>query len=155
MTGLGERVRTLREDRDLPLTQDELSRRSGIARTILSRVELGGTAKLDTLRQLARGLGLTPEQWTDLLIDWIRLKVGEEDWRRLEVRPCDRAAAPQSEAQHVLRLYRALGEKDRREIIRAMERPAAVDVLKEVNRVLDLSTENPPSKPSLRKSFRR
>jgi DNA-binding XRE family transcriptional regulator len=58
---IGARIRAVREG--FGLSQDEVSRRSGIAQESLSRIEKGRREpRLDTLRKLAKGFGLSLAQ---------------------------------------------------------------------------------------------
>lgn len=62
---LGSTIRTFREELDL--TQKELEERSGIAHTIISRLETGAITdpKLSTLSRLAQGLNLSLAKFVD------------------------------------------------------------------------------------------
>lgn len=69
---VGARIRALRES--AKLSQEELSRRTGIAQESLSRIETGRRdPRLGTLQRLARGLGLSLDQLME------RLSAGEQD----------------------------------------------------------------------------
>jgi DNA-binding XRE family transcriptional regulator len=69
---VGSRIRALREN--AKLSQEELSRRTGIAQESLSRIETGRRdPRLGTLQRLARGLGLTLDELME------RLSVGDHD----------------------------------------------------------------------------
>jgi transcriptional regulator with XRE-family HTH domain len=48
------------------LTQRELAERAGVGSATIARIELGGAAYPTTIRRLARGLKVKPE---DLLVD--------------------------------------------------------------------------------------
>lgn len=63
---VGARIRAARESASL--SQQELSRRSGIAQESLSRIETGRRdPRLGTLRRLAKGLGLSLDQLMERL----------------------------------------------------------------------------------------
>jgi HTH-type transcriptional regulator, competence development regulator len=63
---VGARIRAVRESASL--SQQELSRRSGIAQESLSRIETGRRdPRLGTLRRLAKGLGLSLDQLMERL----------------------------------------------------------------------------------------
>jgi len=63
---VGARIRAARESASL--SQQELSRRSGIAQESLSRIETGRRdPRLGTLRRLAKGLGLSLDQFMERL----------------------------------------------------------------------------------------
>lgn len=63
---VGARIRAVRESADL--SQQELSRRSGIAQESLSRIETGRRdPRLGTLQRLARGMGLSLDQFMERL----------------------------------------------------------------------------------------
>ena len=63
---VGARIRAVRET--VNLSQQELSRRSGIAQESLSRIETGRRdPRLGTLQRLARGMGLSLDQFMERL----------------------------------------------------------------------------------------
>lgn len=63
---VGARIRAVRESASL--SQQELSRRSGIAQESSSRIETGRRdPRLGTLRRLAKGLGLSLDQFMERL----------------------------------------------------------------------------------------
>jgi len=59
MVDIGSRVRELREEQDLTIT--DLANRAGLTRNAVSRVELGHrTPSVDTADKIARALGVDP-----------------------------------------------------------------------------------------------
>ena len=54
------RLPALREERFL--SQMELAKRAGLARSTLARIEGGEAARLGTIRRLAEALGVTPAE---------------------------------------------------------------------------------------------
>lgn len=60
---VGDRVRELRRRRGL--TQEELAAQSGISKTVIAKIEQGGTARMETYHQLARTLGVRTVWFAD------------------------------------------------------------------------------------------
>lgn len=60
---MGDRVRELRRRRGL--TQEELAERSGISKTVIAKIEQGGSARMETYHQLARTLGVRTVWFAD------------------------------------------------------------------------------------------
>jgi len=60
---VGDRVRELRRRRGL--TQEELAERSGISKTVIAKIEQGGSARMETYHQLARTLGVRTVWFAD------------------------------------------------------------------------------------------
>lgn len=80
MDDLGKRLRALRLSRTL--TQAQLGTKAAVGRTTIAGVENGGRhVSLHSLRSIAQPLQLQPEEWTALLIDWLRVELGDEFYR--------------------------------------------------------------------------
>jgi transcriptional regulator with XRE-family HTH domain len=83
MATLAERITELRGSRNYV----EFAEFTSVNRQTLRDVESGSPPRIDTLREIARACRLGEEEWVELLVLWIRSTVGEDEFRKLDVRP--------------------------------------------------------------------
>ena len=82
MATLAERITELRGSRNYV----EFAELTGVNRQTLRDVELGNPPRIVTLREIAKACHLGEGAWVDLLILWIRSTIGEDEFRKLDVR---------------------------------------------------------------------
>lgn len=83
MATLAERIAELRGSRNYV----EFAEFTSVNRQTLRDVESGSPPRIDTLREIAKACRLGEEEWVELLVLWIRSTVGEDEFRKLDVRP--------------------------------------------------------------------
>jgi transcriptional regulator with XRE-family HTH domain len=161
-SALGEHLRECRERAGL--TQDQLAGRSkGVARSTVSAIEQGVPVKLETIRLLADALQLNREEWTTLLIDWLRIELGDE-FDKLDIRLRDGSELRDADtvANRLRQVVNSLTPSAQQQILKAAERPEIRDVLPALNRIYEerqppqryLPTKAPPAKRSKRSQQR-
>jgi transcriptional regulator with XRE-family HTH domain len=52
---------------DKPMTQEELSQKSGVTEATISRLESGSAARISTVKKLATALGVQPAELIDTI----------------------------------------------------------------------------------------
>jgi transcriptional regulator with XRE-family HTH domain len=140
-SALGEHLREFRER--AALTQEQLANRSkGVARTTVSAIELGIPMKLDTVRLLADALKLNTADWTTLLIDWLRIELGDE-FNRVDIRPrdSDELHAADTAGSRLQRLLLDLSPRTQEQMLAALERPEVRDAIPALTRIYDAGAE--------------
>lgn len=67
LKALGERIRSIRQEQNL--SQDDLAVKANIEQKLISKIELGtNSPSITTLDKIARALGLTVSQITDIAV---------------------------------------------------------------------------------------
>jgi hypothetical protein len=140
MQTLSERIRNLRGNR----TVLDFAKVTDVSRGALKDAEDGKSIRLSTLKKIAKACDTDHSSWISLLISWIRVEVGEENFQNIDVRPAT------LEVDHLLpgskevsfgfmleMIFRHLSSRDQVEIFKAMTRPAVRECLTAINRVID------------------
>lgn len=83
MATLAERITELRGTRNYV----EFAEFTSVNRQTLRDVESGSPPRIDTLREIAKACQLGEDEWVELLVLWIRSTIGEDEFRKLDVRP--------------------------------------------------------------------
>jgi hypothetical protein len=99
---------------------------------------------LSTLSLIAKKCEVSPGQWIELLIGWIRAEIGEENFSLLNVKPATlpwaSGAKPKAEALFS-ELFASLSSHDQRQIIVAMIRKPVLSGLPGLNRAVELQRD--------------
>jgi transcriptional regulator with XRE-family HTH domain len=64
----------------------QLAKQTGVSRQLLMAVEAGGGTSLTSLRQIAKRCQVKDELWTELLVAWVAVELGQEDFAKLNER---------------------------------------------------------------------
>ena len=83
---VGQYMRGARNARRL--TQEQVARKTrGVSRATIAAVETGKPIKLETLKLIGQAIALTPRQWVDLVIEWMKDCLGDELLRKITIKP--------------------------------------------------------------------
>lgn len=119
-------------------TSAEIVKNADVSRETFRKIERGESVKLSTIKKIADYLEASPEQWSQLVIAWIKLEIGPEDARHIQLSHesnviNDKAA----DSEQILQLAKQLDTSDRRQIILAMTRPEVRRSLPAINALYD------------------
>lgn len=131
MATLAETITGLRGSR----TYVEFAVFTGVNRQTLRDVEMGAPIRLDTLRQIAKACDVAGDAWVELLILWIRSAVGEEEFRRLDIRPASEAGVTEGGSDvrsTLLRLFGTAPAVHQSLVLQALSAPKIMDCLASV-----------------------
>lgn len=134
MQTLAERIRILRGNR----TVVDFADATGVSRGALKDAEDGKSIRLCTLEKIARACSVDANGWISLLISWIRVEVGDKDFRKLDIRPAlpDNSQAANFAATLEL-LFRQLSAAEQTEIFKAITRTPVRQCLPAINRLYE------------------
>jgi transcriptional regulator with XRE-family HTH domain len=83
---VGHYVRDARTARRL--TQEQVARKTlGVSRATIAAVESGKPIKLETLKLIGRAVALTPPEWVNLVIEWMKDCLGDELLGKISIKP--------------------------------------------------------------------
>lgn len=129
-------------------TTKEIIGLAEISRETFRKVERGEAGvKLSTLKAIADALGVSQDQWTDLVAAWLKVEAGEEA-HRLSIKPkhpSDVGQTESSQVAHAAILFQQLNAAERQEILKAMERKEVRNCLPSINRVWERLSKPSPS----------
>jgi transcriptional regulator with XRE-family HTH domain len=134
MSELSAKLALLKGDRKT----SEIIKDAGIARETFRKIERGDSVKLSTLRDISTAMDLTPTEWTDLIIAWLKTEAGPES-RNLIIetrgQPPSLHDQPDSQVSAAMALFQNLNAAEREDITKAMERKEVRACLPSINRV--------------------
>lgn len=131
MATLAETITGLRGSR----TYVEFAVFTGVNRQTLRDVEMGAPIRLDTLRQIAKACDVSGDAWVELLILWIRSAVGEDEFRKLDIRPASEAGVTEGGSDvrsTLLRLFGAAPATHQSLVLQALSVPKIMDCVASV-----------------------
>jgi len=82
MLTLSTKIRALRGERNFV----QFAKDCGVNRQTLKDLENGASVRVSTLKKIAKRCPLRDEEWTNLLVLWVRNELAEEN-ARLDIRP--------------------------------------------------------------------
>lgn len=139
MQTLAERIRALRGNR----TVVEFAAATGVSRGALVDAESGQSIRISTLKRIASACGIDSGGWISLLISWIRVEVGEEDFCKLDVRPVMPGVVDDGHGEGrpelgevIVFLFRQLSSREQVEIFKALTTPPIREGLSDISRLL-------------------
>jgi hypothetical protein len=144
MATLAEAITGLRSNRSYV----EFAIFTGVNRQTLRDVEWGAPIRLDTLTQIAKACSVTAEAWDELLILWIRSAIGEEEFRRLDIRPASEARATEGGSDvrsTLLRLFGSAPAAHQSLILEALSVPEIMDCIASVTSLFSSGSSDKPS----------
>jgi transcriptional regulator with XRE-family HTH domain len=149
MSELSNKIRALRGE----LSAEEAADKCQLSRESFYRVERGGSVKLATLKQIAKGFKLPEAEWLELLTAWLRTEAAT-DADKLWIEPKSQKVSrlrdrEESTMARALMLFQQLNPSERQEIEKAMERKAVRDCLPAINRVWDIFQKEKSSSASM------
>lgn len=147
MSELGNKLKLLRGDASM----EEVAARAGVNLRTYWRAEHGVPVKIETLDRISRALPATSEQWVALLMAWIRDQIGESNWDLLQVNP--RAAGPrmadENTSKKIARRLIKLPLEDQAAVMKAVDRPELLQVIRAYNALSDEIRANPRKNPKM------
>jgi transcriptional regulator with XRE-family HTH domain len=134
MSELGNTLKKLRGK----TTQAELAKACGLSSRTVGRAESGYEIYLDTLRVIAQHYKLSEPEWADLLVQWIRLQLGDEVGHVVVAsRYKHKSKSPQeAELDRFMDRFRALPEKYQRELALAVQREEVLRSIVPINELV-------------------
>lgn len=142
MATLAEKITELRGSR----TYVEFAVFTGVNRQTLRDVEMGAPIRLDTLRQIAKACDVSGEAWVDLLILWVRSAVGEEEFRRLDIRPASGGEGGGDVRSTLLRLFGSAPAVHQNLVLKALSVPKIMDCVASVTNLFSPGTSGQQDK---------
>jgi transcriptional regulator with XRE-family HTH domain len=113
--------------------------KANVSRETFRKIERGEAVKLSTLRQIAKALHVSEEEWLDLLIAWIQTEVGKDShYLWIETKESGHSRlhdATADQTAKAMMLFQELNHTDRLEIIKAMQRPEVMACIRGINGV--------------------
>lgn len=128
MNELGTKLKKLRGKRSLR----EIAEKSGLGFHTCYRAERSGSVKFSTLKTIATALGVTDEDWTSLIISWIKLEVGQ-DISRIDITPKRAGNTLSNITDKLLELPR----RDQEQILKALQRREIMQIIQTFNRLYE------------------
>lgn len=143
MLTLAEHIKSLRGNRNYV----QFAKDTGSNRQTLKDIEDGKSVLIETVKQIADACGVDSGQWLSILIAWIRLQIGDEEFAKLDIRPAISGSPDSKESQpapndfgRVLEfLFRQLHSHEQVEIFKAITRPAVRECLPAINSIFENS----------------
>src|SRR5690242_8838935 len=83
MLTLAERVRAIRGKRNFV----KFAAATGVNRQTLKDIEDGKSVQMETLKRIAASCSVDPATWDAWLIAWVHLQLGQDEFRKLDIRP--------------------------------------------------------------------
>jgi hypothetical protein len=142
MMTLSEHIKSLRGKRNYV----EFATVTHVNRQTLKDIEDGKSVLIETVKRIADACGVDAAQWLSILIAWIRLQVGDQEFAKLDIRPALSGslhvdhpfpAGKDDFGQMVQYLFRQLRSPEQVEIFKALTRPAIREGLATINRVFE------------------
>ena len=108
---------------------------------IVGMETMGESVKLSSLRKIAKACNLSEPDYLRLVIAWIRLEIGDKDFRRLSIQIApnlkDASVLKEQNDAEVLRLFHLLADSDQNQIVKAMQRNKVLNCLPSINSMWD------------------
>ncbi len=135
MSELSNKIKSLRGT----LSAEDAGEKCGLSRESFYRMERGGTVKIDTLRDIAKGFKLSEDEWLDLLAAWLKMQAGDDGLKLFIERKghSTKSKGSDSEIATAMTLFTNLTPDERQEILNAMRRPEVRACLPAINSVWD------------------
>jgi hypothetical protein len=139
MSELSNKIKAIRG----VLSAEEAGVKCGLSRESFYRVERGGSVKIETLRDIAKGFHISENEWLDLLVAWLKHEAGADaemlfiESKRGGSKLHDHES---SQVQRAMSLFTNLNPTDRAEITKAMQRTEVRACLPAINSVWEKFT---------------
>lgn len=136
---LSDLITSLRGPRSLP----KLAKACGLSMRTVAGLSRGESVRLNTLRQIASKCHCSDSQWKELLLAWIRLEIGEEDFQNLDIQ----AATTNSDTKKLINQFSRLNTDDQASVLKTLERRELLNCLADLNKVYDNLAKPTKRKP--------
>lgn len=132
MSELSNKIKSIRGS----MSAEDAGVKCGLSRESFYRIERGGTVRIDTLRDIAKGFGLEEDQWLELLVAWLKMQAGNDSYKLfIESKSPGELQDRDNQVSLAMSLFINLTPDDRQEIINAMKRPEVRACLPAINSV--------------------
>lgn len=140
MSELGNKIHNLRGK----LTLEEFAKKVGVSFSTIANIEKGKAVRKDIILSIAKSLRLPDEDTSELLIAWVRHKLGD-DAHRLWIDPkrkSDKLKDSESLEAQLITKIRNLPVRFQQEILKAIDRPEVLKGIENLNELHDRISKN-------------